>query len=77
VALTAGRPADWALFAPGAREKVVEGTTEQAHDGIELLISDWHIAGKIAFHRKWWALAILARSMRRPLGNLERARSRV
>jgi hypothetical protein len=76
VTLAAGRPAARPLFAPGAREKVAEGTTEQAHDRIELLISDCHIAGKIAFDRKWCSLAILARSTRQPLGKLERARSR-
>jgi hypothetical protein len=76
LALAASRPVDRALFASGARENVVQGATEQTDDSIELLIPDDHIAGKIAFDRKWWALAILARSMRAPLGKLERARSR-
>src|SRR5262249_45034659 len=76
LALTAGRPVDRALFASGARENVVQGATEQTDDGIELLIPDDHIAGKIAFDRKWWTLAILAQSMRAPVGKLQRARSR-
>jgi hypothetical protein len=76
LALTAGRPVDRALFTSGARENVVQGATEQTDDGIELLIPHDHIAGKIAFERKWWALAILVRSMRAPLWKLERARSR-
>jgi hypothetical protein len=37
------------LFAASAREKVVKGTTEQADDGIEFLILDCHVTGKIAF----------------------------
>ena len=74
--LTADWPVDRALFASGARENVVQGATEQTDDGIELLIPDDHIAGKLAFDRKRWPLAILARSMRAPLGNFERARSR-
>ena len=76
MALTAGRPVGRALFASGARENVVQGATEQTDDGIELLIPDDHIGGKIAFDRKWWALAILARSVRAPLGKLERTRRR-
>ena len=77
MALTPGRPVDRALFASsGARENVVQGATEQTDDGIELLIPDDHIAGKIAFDRNRWALAILARSMRARLGNFERAPSR-
>ena len=76
MALTTARPVDRTLFASGARENVVEGATEQTDDGIELLIPDDHIAGKIAFDRKCWALAILARPMRPSLGKLEHARSR-
>ena len=76
MALTPGRPVDRALFASGARENVVQGATEQTDDGIELLIPDDHIGGKIAFDRNRWAPAILARSMRARLGNFERARSR-
>ena len=75
MALTPGRPVDRALFASGARENVVEGATEQTDDGIELLIPDDHIAGKIAFDRKWWARAPM-RPPRAPLGKLERTRSR-
>src|SRR5262249_17748869 len=63
-------------FAFGAKEKIVESDTKQTDDGIELLIPDDHIAGKIAFDRKCWALPILARSMRPSLGKLEHPRSR-
>ena len=70
------RNAERPSFAFGAKEKIVESGAKQTDDGIELLIPDDHIAGKIAFDRKCWALAILARSMRLSLGKLEHARSR-
>jgi hypothetical protein len=48
-ALTASWEAARRLFAASAGEKVVKGTTEQTDDGIEFLILDCHVTGKIAF----------------------------
>jgi hypothetical protein len=71
----AGLP-DGALFALGAREKAVEGTTEQAYDRIELLISDRHIAGKIAFQAHGRLLVTPARSTGGLNGGTNRQRRR-
>jgi hypothetical protein len=48
-ALTARWEAARRSFAASAGEKVVKGTTKQTDDGIEFLILDCHVAGKIAF----------------------------
>jgi hypothetical protein len=39
-------------FMSGAREDVVKRVAEQMNDGIELVLADWHLGGKIAFHEQ-------------------------
>lgn len=53
---------DRALVAPGAGENVVKGVTEQADDGVELLIPDCHRVGKIAFDEQRQFVVTLAQS---------------
>ena len=43
------KPARCNPSASGAGENVIKGATEQTDDGVELLIIDCHVAGKIAF----------------------------
>ena len=50
------------LFASGAGENVVKGAAQQTNDDVELLITDGHLAGKIAFDGQRRLMIALARS---------------
>ena len=50
------------LFASSAGENVIKGATEQTDDGIEFLILDCHVAGKIAFDDQRRLVITLAQS---------------
>ena len=44
------------------REEVVERVPEQTNDGVELVIADRRLGGKIAFHEQWRLLVTRLRS---------------
>jgi hypothetical protein len=60
-ALTASRDAGRRLFTSSAGKNVIKGAAEQTADGIELLILDCHVAGKIAFDEQRRLIIMLAR----------------